>query len=130
MGKGLVVVMLFLVNSLFAQLPSGTYSYKNADARLSFVISGDGQMIEDCIIKGISDESALLLKRYKTGSGEFSLVESNTPKLVYTGYYTIKNDTSPDYQILIKGKSIELIKVGSIKMKSTTTFENVQFIPE
>ena len=122
MGKCLVVVMLFLVNNLFAQLPDGDYSYENKDTRLSFTISGDGQNIDEC-----SFSNMVLLKRFKgMGSGEFS--SDTLSKSVYNGYYLVKGNF-PDFSIKVKGKSIDVILL-KIDVKMITSFNNVKFIPE
>lgn len=122
MGKCLVVVMLFLVNNLFAQLPDGDYSYENKDTRLNFTISGDGQNIDEC-----SFSNMVLLKRFKgMGSGEFS--SDTLSKSVYNGYYLVKGNF-PDFSIKVKGKSIDVILL-KIDVKMITSFNNVKFIPE
>lgn len=122
MEKCLVVVMLFLANSLFAQLPDGNYSYENKDTRLNFTISGDGQNIEDC-----SFSNMVLLKRFKgMGSGEFS--SDTLTKSVYNGYYLVKGNF-PDFSIKIKGKSIDLISID-VDVIMDKKFKNTRFIPK
>lgn len=123
MGKCLVVVMLFLVNNLFAQLPDGDYSYENKDTRLNFTISGDGQNIDEC-----SFSNMVLLKRFKgMGSGEFS--SDTLTKSVYNGYYVVKG-SFPDFSIKVKGKSIDLISIDIPDVKMLKTFNNTRFIPK
>ena len=122
MRKCLVVVMLFLVNSLFAQLPDGNYSYENKDTRLNFTISGDGQNINEC-----SFSNMVLLKRFKgMGSGEFS--SDTLTKSVYNGYYLVKGNF-PDFSIKVKGKSIDLISID-VDVIMDKKFKNTRFIPK
>ena len=122
MGKCLVVVMLFLVNNLFAQLPDGNYSYENKDTRLNFTISGDGQNIDEC-----SFSNMVLLKRFKgMGSGEFS--SDTLTKSVYNGYYLVKGNF-PDFSIKVKGKSIDLISID-VDVIMDKKFKNTRFIPK
>lgn len=125
MRKFLTLATLLVANSLFAQLPSGSYSYQNTDARLDFTIS-NGE-IKDCIIKG---ENPLLRKYKDIGSGEFTLYDPTKVK-AYIGYYTVSGVSSPTYEIKVKANNIEsiTIKINDIKLTSTL-LTNTKFIPE
>lgn len=127
MRKFLTLATLLLANSLFAQLPSGSYSYQNIDAKVDFTIS-NGE-IRDCIIKGTNPASIPLLKMYRDiGTGEFTM--NDTTKVnAYIGYYTITGPSSPTYEIKVKANNIEVITIRGIKL-SKTTLDNTKFIPE
>jgi hypothetical protein len=127
MRKILTLATLLLANTLFAQLPSGSYSYQNIDARLDFTIS-NGE-IKDCVIKGTNPTSIPLLKMYRDmGTGEFSLNDPTKVK-TYIGYYTVIGVSSPTYEIKVKANNIEDITIGGIKL-TKTSFKNTKFIPE
>ena len=121
MRKILTIIFLLLINTLFAQLAPGTYSYSNTDARITFTITEDGQM-KDCIIKGTNDKSMVLLRPYReksndkkieswlSGTGTFiKNVTDPTKKTVYVGYYIVGGEF-PTYNIRIK-KEPETISI-------------------
>jgi hypothetical protein len=128
MRKFLTIATLLFANTLFAQLPSGSYSYQNLDAKLDFTIS-NGE-IKDCVIKGNNPVSIPLLKPFKDmGTGEFSLYDPTKVK-AYIGYYTVIGVSSPTYEIKVKANNIEVITIGGIKLPRSTSFTNTKFIPE
>jgi len=120
MRKTLTIIFVLLINTLFAQLKPGNYSYKNADATLTFTIAGDGQTIKDCLIKGTNDISLVSLRAYrKAGSGEFikNVVDPAKPT-PYVGYYIVTGEL-PTYEIRIRNTPETVsILIQGVKLKS------------
>jgi hypothetical protein len=120
MRKTLTIIFVLLINTLFAQLKPGNYSYKNADATLTFTIAEDGQTIKDCLIKGTNDISLVSLKAYrKVGSGEFikNVVDPAKPT-PYVGYYIVTGEL-PTYEIRIRNTPETVsILIQGVKLKS------------
>jgi len=120
MRKTLTIIFVLLINTLFAQLKPGNYSYKNADATLTFTITEDGQTIKDCLIKGTNDISLVSLKAYrKVGSGEFikNVVDPAKPT-PYVGYYIVTGEL-PTYEIRIRNTPETVsILIQGVKLKS------------
>jgi len=125
MRKALTLLALTLTNFIFAQLPAGTYSYRNTDARITFTVSEDGQTIKDCNIKGTNDISLISLRAYRNvGTGEFikNVADPLKPS-PFTGYYSISGEM-PTYEIKTKSNPEIISIVIGVKLKST------QFIRE
>jgi hypothetical protein len=120
MRKTLTIIFVLLINTLFAQLKPGNYSYKNADATLTFTIAEDGQTIKDCLIKGTNDISLVSLRAYrKAGSGEFikNVVDPTKPT-PYVGYYIVSGEL-PTYEIRIRNTPETVsILIQGVKLKS------------
>jgi hypothetical protein len=124
MRKILTITFILIINTLFAQLKPGTYSYKNTDATLTFTITEDGQIIKDCVIKGTNDISLVLLRQYKkSGAGEFIKNVDTLKPSPFTGYYSISGEM-PTYEIKTKSNPDIISIVIGVKLKST------QFIRE
>ena len=125
MRKTLTILALMLANFIFAQLPPGSYSYRNSDARITFTVSEDGQTIKDCNIKGTNDISLASLRPYKNvGTGEFVKITADPLKpSPFTGYYSVVGEM-PTYEIKIKSNPEIISIVIGVKLKST------QFIRE
>lgn len=120
MRKFLTISALLLANALFGQLAPGKYSYKNEDARITFTIEEDGQVIKDCVIKGTNDISLVSLRSYRNvGEGEFVKNPVDPlKKSIYVGYYAISGSL-PSYEIRIQDNAdVISISIG-VKLKST-----------
>jgi hypothetical protein len=120
MRKFLTISALLLANSLFGQLAPGKYSYKNEDARITFTISEDGQLIKDCVIKGTNDISLVSLRSYRNaGEGEFvKNVVDPTKKSIYVGYYAVSGPF-PSYEIRVQDNA-DMISISiGVRLKST-----------
>ena len=120
MRKILTILALTLVNTIFAQLAPGNYSYRNSDAQITFTITDDGQTIKDCIIRGTNDISMIPLRQYKSvGTGEFVKITPDSLKpSPFTGYYSVVGEM-PTYEIKIKSNPEIISIVIGIKLKST-----------